>query len=105
MNIKYANYENYNELIKEGFSIVDFFTNTCGPCKVFAKILESISLDLPFINIIKVNLSDYPAFGKKLNIDAVPTVLFVKDGKEVERVVGLMSADEVTEKIGQYYYE
>jgi len=100
-----ANYDNYSELISEGFSIVDFFSDTCGPCKVFAKILEGIAADLPFLNIVKVNLSNYPKIGADLKIDAVPTVIFAKDGKELERVVGLMSADEVMEKIGQYYYE
>ena len=38
--ISYANYEDYNKLLSEGFTIVDFFTTTCGPCKVFSKILE-----------------------------------------------------------------
>jgi thiol-disulfide isomerase/thioredoxin len=105
MKITMANYENYNDLLAEGFSIVDFFTDSCGPCKVFAKILEEVAADLPFLNIVKVNLSDFPKLGAELKIDAVPTVIFAKDGKELERVVGLMSADEVMEKISQYYYE
>lgn len=105
MKITMANYENYNELLAEGFSIVDFFTDSCGPCKVFAKILEEVAADLPFLNIVKVNLSDFPKLGAELKIDAVPTVIFAKNGEELERVVGLMSADEVMEKISQYYYE
>lgn len=41
--IEYANYENYNQLLSDGFVIVDFFSETCGPCKVLAKILEEIT--------------------------------------------------------------
>lgn len=102
--ISYANYEDYNKLLSEGFTIVDFFTTTCGPCKVFSKILEEITYELPFVNIVKVNLTDFPKIGEENKIDAVPTVFFVKDGEILERVVGLMEQDEVMEKISQHYY-
>lgn len=103
--ISYANYETYNELIAEGFTIVDFFTTTCGPCKAFSKILEEITYDLPFVNIVKVNLTDFPRIGGQYEIDAVPTIFFVKNGEILERLVGLMEQEEVMEKISQYYYE
>ena len=57
------------------------------------------------MNIVKVNVSDHPALGLRHEIEAVPTVLFVKDGEEKEKVVGLMDEEEVIEKIQQYYYE
>lgn len=102
--ISYATYEDYNKLLSEGFTIVDFFTTTCGPCKIFSKILEEITYDLPFVNIVKVNLTDFPKIGEENEIDAVPTIFFVKDGEILERVVGLMEQEEVMEKISQYYY-
>lgn len=102
--ISYANYENYEELVAEGFTIVDFFSTTCGPCKLFSKILEEITYDLPFVNIVKVNLTDFPNIGAEHKIDAVPTIFFVKDGEILERVVGVMEQEEVMEKISQYYY-
>ena len=101
--ISYANYENYNELLAQGFTIVDFFSVTCGPCKLFSKILEEITYDLPFVNIVKVNLTDFPNIGEENEIDAVPTIFFVKDGEILERVVGVMEQEEVMEKISQYY--
>lgn len=100
--ISYANYENYNELLSGDFTIVDFYSTTCGPCKIFAKILEDLDKELPFLNIVKVNLTDFPRIGEENDIDAVPTVYFVKDGKVLEQVVGLMDQNEVTEKISQY---
>ena len=102
--ISYANYENYNELLAQGFTIVDFFSVTCGPCKLFSKILEEITYDLPFVNIVKVNLTDFPNIGEENEIDAVPTIFFVKDGEILERVVGVMEQEEVMEKISQHYY-
>ncbi len=102
--ITYANYENYEQLISEGFVIVDFFTDTCGPCKVLAKEMEEVVCEMPFVNIVKVNCSAYPKLGNDNKIDAVPTMFFMKDGKMLEQIVGLISQDELTEKIGEHYY-
>lgn len=102
--ISLATYENYNELLAEGFTIVDFYSETCGPCKLFSKILEEITYELPFVNIVKVNTTNFPKLGIENEIDAVPTIFFVKDGEILERIVGVMEQDEVMEKISQYYY-
>lgn len=104
MSIKNANAENYNELIKDGFKIVDFYSTTCVPCKAFARLLEDTSMELPFIDIVKVNITDYPLIGKENNVEAVPTVLFMKNGVQVDREVGLLSEEELTEKISRHYY-
>ena len=103
--ISIATTETYDELVKEGLTIVDFYSTTCVPCKMFSRILEDLTIDFPFVNIVKVNVTDYPALGFRFNIEAVPSVLFIKDGEEKEMVVGLMDEDEVIEKIQQYYYE
>ncbi len=102
--IAIANDENYKSLISQDFVIVDFYSTTCVPCKMFSRILEDLTLDYPFLNIVKVNITDYPKIGQENQIEAVPTVLFVKDGVELEKVVGLMEEDEVIEKITAYYY-
>ena len=102
--ISYASYENYTELLSQGFALVDFYSESCGPCKILAKILEDISDELPFVDIVKVNLTNFPQIGEDNDIEAVPTVLFVKDGEILDREVGLMERDEIMEKIGQHYY-
>lgn len=103
--ISIATTQTYKELVSEGMTIVDFYSTTCVPCKMFSRILEDLTMDYPFLNIVKVNITDYPALGTMHEIEAVPTILFVKDGEEKEKVVGLMDEDEVIEKITQYYYE
>lgn len=102
--ISLATYDNYNELLAEGFTIVDFYSETCGPCKLFSKILEEITYELPFVNIVKVNTTNFPKLGIENDIDAVPTIFFVKDGEILERVVGVMEQEEVVRKISEYYY-
>ena len=95
-----ANDKNFEELIGTGFAIVDFYSTTCVPCKMF----EDIAMDIPFVNIVKINITDYPEIGAKHQIEAVPTVLFMKDGAELAKEIGAMSESEVLEKISELYY-
>lgn len=104
MSIFEANINNFEELTNEGFTIVDFYSETCNPCKTLALHLKEVDADIPFINIIKVNTTQYPEFHEKYGIMAVPTIIFMKEGKEVNRYTGLMSTDEIKAKISEYYY-
>ncbi len=104
MAIQLATTENFEDVIKEGFVIVDFFSETCGPCKSFSKVLDEIEFELPFVNIVKVNTTKYPELAKKNKVLGVPTVLFMNDGEMLEKHVGAMSEDEVKEKIGGFIY-
>lgn len=104
MSVSIAHTNTYEELTREGFVIVDFYSTTCVPCKMLSRILEDLTLDYPFINIVKVNVTDDPKLGADNHIEAVPTVKFLKDGEELETVVGLMDEDEIIEKISEYYY-
>ena len=104
MSVSIANTNTYAELTREGFVIVDFYSTTCVPCKMLSRILEDLILDYPFLNIVKVNVTDDPKLGADNHIEAVPTVKFLKDGEELETVVGLMDEDEIIEKISEYYY-
>ena len=51
-----------------------------------------------------MNLTYFPKIGTENEIEAVPTVFFVKDSEILERVVGLMEHDEVMDKISEHYY-
>ena len=98
--IQYATNETYQDLLQQDFAIVDFFSDTCGPCKVLAKYLEEITAELPFVNIIKVNTSSYPKLGRDNEVQS----FFVRNGESKERIVGLLTKDEVMDKISEHYY-
>lgn len=102
--ITVANEENFYELIKQGLTIVDFYSTTCVPCKMFSRILEDIALEIPFVNIVKINISDYPSIGKEYEVEAVPTSLFCVNGEIKDREIGLLNNNEVLEKISKVYY-
>jgi len=97
--------ENFKELIgKKGFTLVDFYSTTCSPCKMLARVLEEVSLEYPFVHMVKLNISEYPIIGKEYRVEAVPTLLFLEDGQLVKRCVGSLNKAEVMETIKYFYY-
>lgn len=104
MAIQYADNESFQEQVRDGFVIVDFFSTTCVPCKAFSHILEELDAELPFLNIVKVNTTDYPELGKKHHIFGVPTVHFYKDGEKKFENVGVMEVDSIKEQIAKLMY-
>lgn len=104
MAITLAANHTYDTLIREDFVIVDFYSTTCVPCRMFSSILEDLEAELPFMNVVKVNITDYPELGEANNIQAVPTVLFYKDGNLLERHLGVIAYDDLKQKISEYMY-
>lgn len=103
--ILFAEENNLNDLTREGFCIVDFFSDTCGPCKLLIPILNRLESEFPFIKIIKVNTSTYPSYKDAYEITAVPTLLFMNEGTLKERHVGVLNSDQLKERISTYLYE
>jgi len=88
--IKYYNNENLNELVKEGITIVDFYADWCGPCKMLGSVLEKLDY-----SIIKINTDNYPELAREFGVMSIPTVLIYKDGKNVSKFIGFRSKEEI----------
>lgn len=78
--------------------IVDFFATWCGPCKMLAPVLEDLDKAMEGkLSIVKIDI-DEPGNDELVEmyrIQAVPTLIFVKDGKVVEKMQGIGSRDEL----------
>ena len=88
--------ENYEEEIKEGVVVVDFFATWCGPCKMLTPVLEEISQDY---KIIKVDVDEHENLAKKFGIMSVPTLLIYKDGKIKKQLLGFMPKERLLQEI------
>lgn len=92
----------YEEALKASFVLVDFFTETCAPCKMFGKVLEQLAEQRPDLSILKVNLTSSNELADMNDIRAVPTVRIVKNGKTVDEWTGITQLDRLNEKIDRF---
>lgn len=91
--IKYLQEEDsFEEEIKLGRVLVDFYADWCGPCKMMGNVLESIDA-----NILKVNVDMHPQIAKKFGVMSIPTIILFEDGKELRRNIGFMPREELEE--------
>ena len=104
MAIKYFD-NNWKEAVKEDLWLLDFYSETCGPCKMLAKNLEVLDFEFPVINIGTVNLTKYPKIGEELEVKAVPTILIIKDGIILVKHIGFLSVQQLKEMVSHYLYE
>lgn len=75
--------------------VVDFFATWCMPCQMLTPILSEISEKYDGkVEFYKVNVDENQDAAMRYGVESVPTLIFFKDGKEVERQVGLLSEDE-----------
>lgn len=90
--MKYLEKENFNELIREGLHLVDFYANWCGPCKMLEPVLEEVSNE---IDIIKVDTDIHNDLAAEYRVMSIPTLIFFKDGKILKEIHGFHSKEEL----------
>lgn len=91
---------NFKESVldSEGIVLVDFSATWCGPCKMQKPVLEKLDEDSDFpIYSLDVDLS--PDVAGKYNVNAVPTLIFFKDGKLAETLVGFQAREAIEKTV------
>ena len=82
--------------------LVDFYADWCMPCKMLSPILEELSEEIDDVKIVKVNTDKNQELASSFGVMSIPTLLFVKDGKVIDTLVGLRQKEELERVIKSY---
>ncbi len=101
-NILILNSNNFNKQVSRGLFLVDFWAAWCGPCKMLAPTLNSIAeTESDKIRVAKVNIDQENQLASKFAIRSIPTLVFIKDGKEIKRISGIKSKSHLVNEINK----
>lgn len=82
--------EEFEIEVKEGLVLVDFFATWCSPCRMLSPVLESIDGKMNDLKIIKIDVDSHHELASQFLVQSIPTIVLLKDGKEVARNIGFL---------------
>jgi thioredoxin 1 len=81
------NIEEFNELVKEGTTIVDFWAEWCGPCKMIGPVLEEIAQE-ENVKLLKINVDENKELSSAFNLTSIPAIMVYTDGVKTKSITG-----------------
>jgi thioredoxin 1 len=106
MNVKPVHVDDscFNATVtKHPLVLIDFWAEWCGPCRVLAPTIEELAHEyVGKILVGKLNVDENPATAERFQVFSIPTVLIMKNGKEVDRIVGCVPKDHIETSLKKY---
>ena len=81
--------------------LVDFYASWCGPCRMLRPILDQIADSRTDFKIVSVNVDDEENLASEYGISSIPCLISFKDGKEINKSVGLKPKEDIEEMMGE----
>jgi len=102
-NILTLTEKNFQQQTKSKVVIVDFWAAWCAPCRMMAPVLNDVADALPGnMQVGKINVEVEKALAQKFNVRSIPTLILFKDGKEVNRFVGVKTKDFLLKEMNKF---
>jgi thioredoxin 1 len=92
---------NFQETVKSGIVLVDFWAPWCGPCRVFGPVFEKSSESNTDVVFAKVNTEDQPGLGTAFHVQAIPTLMAFRDGILLYQQAGALPGSALQKLIDQ----
>lgn len=99
-NILTLSDKNFQQQTKNKIVIVDFWAEWCAPCRMMAPVLNDVASELIGNQRVgKVNIEQYQSLAQKYKVRSIPTLILFKDGKEIDRFVGVKSKEFIVNQL------
>lgn len=98
-SVKELNSKNFDSFIKSKNTIVEFGADWCNPCKIFEPIFHAAAKDIKNVKFGSVDVDKENEIAQRFGVMSVPTVIFFKDGEQVDVEIGAISKEEFIKKI------
>jgi thioredoxin 1 len=96
----YLNDANFEESVAKGVTLVDFYADWCGPCKMIEPILDDLSEEMEEkVVIAKLDIEKALTITANFQVTSIPTLIVFKDGKEAKRIIGLRDKEALKSMI------
>ncbi len=80
--------------------VLDFYSDTCMPCKMLSPVLEELGKSYKDkLKICKLNVNENAQLADEYGVMAVPTLMYVKNGREINRTIGFINKNEILENL------
>jgi len=99
--VKKINKNEFQEATK-GLTLVDFYADWCGPCRMVGPVVEDLSNTMTGVNFTKVNVDEESELAALFGVRSIPTLVLLKDGAEVDRIVGFAAKQKLESFINNH---
>ena len=91
----------FDEEIKNGLVLVDFFATWCGPCKMLSPVLEEVAKENENLKVLKIDVDEVGPLAARFGIQAIPTLILFRDGERVAVKMGYQNKNQLLAFINQ----
>lgn len=101
--MKVINEDNFEKATDTGLVLVDFYATWCGPCQRLSPVLEDLQEDFDGkAKFYKLDIDESRALARKFSVMSVPTMIILKDGHPVDRMIGYMLPEDIKNKLAKH---
>lgn len=91
---------NFETTIADGVTLVDFYADWCGPCRMIAPIVEELATEMDGkAKVGKLDIESAQSTTANFQVTSIPTIILFKNGQEVQRIVGIANKDALSNMI------
>ena len=101
MSLENLNSDNFNEKIKTGIVVVDFYADWCGPCKKLTPTLEQVAENNKDISVYKVNVDECNDIASQFGVRSIPYLVFFNEGNKVSTLTGLNDQNKILAEVNK----